>query len=61
MFVILAITSEWTLSVNAQDDPFRNNSSTGAKITSIANNSSIITPWNTGNDRNNGSGASSVG
>jgi hypothetical protein len=30
------------------------------KTTSIGNISSIITPWNTGNERNN-SGASSIG
>jgi uncharacterized membrane protein SpoIIM required for sporulation len=69
VFIILAITPAWTLSVNAQADSSRNESNltgtrdgstSGAKTTFIGNNSSIITPWNTGNDRNNGS-ASSIG
>ena len=69
MFIILATTPAWTLSVNAQADSSRNeskligtrdDSTSGAKTTSIGNNSSIITPWNTGNDRNNGS-TSSIG
>jgi hypothetical protein len=52
--------SAWTLFANAQPDLFKNNSSSGSKITSTENGSSIITPWNTGNERNN-SGASSIG
>ncbi|CAN5846661.1 hypothetical protein BH23THE1_BH23THE1_31780 [soil metagenome] len=54
MFIIFAITPGWTLSVNAQGDSIRNNSSAGTKTTPMENSSLIITR-NTGNDRNNGS------
>jgi hypothetical protein len=53
--MILATISGWTLTINAQSDPSRNNLSLGNKTPSIGNGSLIITPWNTGNDRNNGS------
>ncbi|WP_458743886.1 hypothetical protein [Candidatus Nitrosocosmicus sp. T] len=60
IIIILATMSAWTLFANAQSDLFKNNSSSGSKITSTENGSSIITPWNTGNERNN-SGVSSIG
>jgi hypothetical protein len=54
IFVILAATiSIWTLNANAQEETSKINSSLGTKITSIVNSSLIITPWNTGNDKNN--------
>jgi hypothetical protein len=60
IFIILATISEWTLYTDAQNDSIKNNAPSGPKTTSIGNISSIITPWNTGNERNN-SGASSIG
>ncbi|CAN5639103.1 hypothetical protein BH23THE1_BH23THE1_27090 [soil metagenome] len=53
IFIILASISGSILCVNAQSDLYRNNSSAGSNTTSIANSSSIITPWNTGNERIN--------
>ena len=41
-------------SINAQGDAFKNTSASEVNTTSAAANSiSIITPWNTGNERNN--------
>ena len=60
IFIILETISGWTLSVNAQSDSLKNYSSSGSKTTNTENSSSIITPWNTGNEKNN-SGASSIG
>ena len=44
---------ESTLIVNAQHETSTINSSLETKIKSIVNSSLIITPWNTGNDKNN--------
>lgn len=60
VFIILATMPGWTLYVNAQSDSIKNNSFSGSKTTYTENSSSIITPWNTGNERNNSS-ASSIG
>ena len=51
IFIILTTVSGWTLSINAQNDSSRNNSSSGPNTTSKSNGTSIITPWNTGIDR----------
>lgn len=53
MFIIMATSYGWILSVNAQDNSSINVSSSEAKTTTVGNSSSIITPWNTGNDGNN--------
>lgn len=55
ILIILAAISELILYVNAQGNLLRNNSSLGSDTISIANRSSIITPWNTGNERNSSS------
>ncbi len=60
VFIILGTTSGWVLNVNAQGEPSRNSSSLGTNTTLIINSSLIITPWNTGNERNNDS-ASNTG
>ncbi|CAN5622479.1 hypothetical protein BH23THE1_BH23THE1_25870 [soil metagenome] len=60
IFIILTIMSGGTLCANAQSDSFKNNSSSGSKTAYAENSSSIITPLNTGNERNN-SGTSSIG
>ena len=58
--MILATTNGWTLTVSAQGDSSTSNLSLGNKTPSLGNGSLIITPWNTGNDRNNG-GVSNMG
>ena len=69
MLLIFGITSEWTSSVFAQTDPNMDKSiSTGTgdaltsevKKTLLKDNIQIITPWNTGNDKNNGVGTSNT-
>ena len=60
IFMILSTTHWWISTVIAQEDLSTSNSSLGTKTQSIGNSSLIITPWNTGNDRINGS-ASSIG
>jgi hypothetical protein len=55
VFIILGTTSGWVFNVNAQGEPSINSSSLGTNTTPIINSSLIITPWNTGNERNNGS------
>ncbi|HYF99743.1 MAG TPA: hypothetical protein VD815_06610 [Candidatus Saccharimonadales bacterium] len=69
MFLIFGITSERTSSIFAQTDPNMDKStSTGtgdvltseAKKTPLNDNIQIITPWNTGNDKNNAGGASNT-
>ena len=66
MLLISVITSEWTSSIFAQTDPNMDKSTstgTGDVLTSEAkkiplkDNIQIITPWNTGNDKNNAGGA----
>ncbi|HYF98498.1 MAG TPA: hypothetical protein VD815_00245 [Candidatus Saccharimonadales bacterium] len=52
-FIILETTLEVTSSINAQGDAFKNTSASGVNTTSATNSISIITPWNTGNERNN--------
>ena len=56
-FIILETTLEVASSINAQGDAFKNTSASEVNTTSAAANSisiiSIITPWNTGNERNN--------
>jgi hypothetical protein len=52
--VLLVTPSGWTPEVNAQGDLFKLNSVYAINTTTSLNNiSSIITPWNTGNDKNN--------
>ena len=53
--MILATSNGLTLTVSAQGDSSTSNLSLGNKTPSIGNGSLIITPWNTGNDRNNDS------
>lgn len=54
IFIILgAAIYNLPLNANAQGETPEINTSLGDKITSIVNSSLIITPWNTGNDRNN--------
>ena len=54
IFMILTTTLFGsTLIVNAQHETSTINSSLETKIKSIVNSSLIITPWNTGNDKNN--------
>ena len=70
MFLISGITSEWTSSVFAQTDPNMDDKSTSTgtgdvltsevKKTLLKDNIQIITPWNTGNDKNNGVGTSNT-
>lgn len=52
-FMILTIIPEWNMSINAQNNSFKNSSSSGVITEFEGSNSSIITPWNTGNDKNN--------
>jgi hypothetical protein len=54
ILMILMITTEWALNLIARGEPLNNNSSLGNKTSSLGN-ISIITPWSTGNERNNGS------
>jgi hypothetical protein len=54
---LIFVISFTSIFINAQSDSFKNNFSFGSKITYTENSSLIITPWNTGNERNN-SGAS---
>ena len=56
ILMISMITTEWALNLLARGEPLNNNSSFGTKTSSLGN-ISIITPWSTGNERNNGSGA----
>lgn len=58
IFMILVTTYGWISTVIAQGDLSTSNSSLGTKTQSIGNSSLIITPWNTGNDRNNGNASS---
>lgn len=67
MFIVLATISGGASSVNAQGDSNTNNSksigmvgdsASGVNTTSLENSPSIITPWNTGNDKNNDSASS---
>ena len=53
IFIILATSNGSLLSVGAQGVVIKNDSESGIKI-KIMENISIITPWNTGNDKNNG-------
>lgn len=56
VFILLVtITATWTLDTQAQSISIKNNSNTVIKTTPLENNISIITPWNTGNDRNSSS------
>lgn len=52
-FIILETTLEVASSINAQGDAFKNTSASEVNTTSAANSISVITPWNTGNERNN--------
>jgi hypothetical protein len=45
----------WTLNANAQTDSTKTDSNSGTKEMTTKNIPSIITPWNTGNDRINNS------
>lgn len=54
--MISMIVIEWTLNINLLAEPLNNNLSQGSKTSSLAN-ISIITPWNTGNTKDNGVGA----
>ena len=68
MFLIFGITSERTSNIFAQTDPNMADKSTStgtgdvltseAKKTPSKDNIQIITPWNTGNDKNSAGGAS---
>ena len=70
MFLISGITSEWISSIFGQTDPNMDgkltSTSTGDVLTSEAtktplkDNIQIITPWNTGNDQNNGNDTSNT-
>jgi hypothetical protein len=58
MFILLVtITTTWILDTHAQSISIKNISNTAIKIKPLENNIniSIITPWNTGNDRNSSS------
>jgi hypothetical protein len=55
ILMILMIATEWALNLIARGEPLNNNSSFETKVSSLGN-ISIITPWSTGNERNNGSG-----
>lgn len=50
--MIMTITIERTSNLATRGEPLNNNTSLGNK-TSPLGNISIITPWNTGNDKNN--------
>lgn len=52
IFIILATSDGSLLSVGAQGVVIKNDSASGIKI-KIMENISIITPWNTGNDKSN--------
>jgi hypothetical protein len=56
ILMISMIVIEWTLNINLLAEPLNNNLSQGSKTSSLAN-ISIITPWNTGNTKDNGVGA----
>lgn len=53
--MILIAMDVWTLNANAQTDSPKNDSNSGTKEMTTKNITSIITPWNTGNDRINNS------
>lgn len=53
--IMMVITSTMALNLDAISESFINSSSLGSKTSSL-DNVSIITPWNTGNERNTESG-----
>lgn len=53
IFIILVTSHGSLLSVNAQGVVIKNDSASAIKI-KIMENVSIITPWNTGNDKSSG-------
>ncbi|MGD9534244.1 MAG: hypothetical protein AB7V56_10795 [Candidatus Nitrosocosmicus sp.] len=55
VIMILIAMDVWTLNANAQTDSPKNDSNSGTKEMTTKNITSIITPWNTGNDRINNS------
>lgn len=52
IFMILASNDGASLNVIAQGVAIKNDSTSGIKIKIMDNTTTIITPWNTGNDKN---------